>query len=170
LPLIINGFHLLSAAQRDKECDMKKVQRDARAQRVEMLRAIATWEGQDPDRAARLRAEARTLAKDPDFADMVKQAACCAEIANTVTAKKEAKRDRQSTKAKMPRPRPWHVAAGPILAELREKHPDLRPSGLRRKLEKRLERLGVEFPGAQAIVNHIEQREKNGSLAARRVK
>ena len=147
----------------------KEQQRDARAKRAKDLLTIARgWEGcsdgHDNDYAAQRRAEAR---KDLNFADMGKQ---LEEIANTVTAETEAKRDRQSTKAKMPRPRPWHVAAGPILAELREKHPDLRPSGLRRKLEKRLERLGVEFPGAQAIVNHIEQREKNGSLAARRVK
>jgi hypothetical protein len=163
-----NEFLVLSATPRDTECNMNKVQRDARAQRAKMLLDTARWwegrsDGRDNDHAARLRAEARTLAKDPDFANMPKQAAHYTEIANTVTAENEALHDRQSAKAKMPRPRPWHAAANPILDELRGKHPRMSRSDLRRELEKQLEK--SELPSADAIDDYIKKREDNGSLA-----
>jgi hypothetical protein len=146
------------------ECNMNKVQRDALAQRVKMLLDIArAWEGRDNDYAAQRRAEARMTADDPDFADMEKQHARYMEIANTVTAETEALHDRQSAKAKMPRPRQWHTTANPILDELRRKHPGWHRSDLRRELEKQLEK--SELPSADAIDDYIKKREDNGSLA-----
>jgi hypothetical protein len=139
----------------------------ARKQRVAMLHVVARLEGADKDYAARLRAEGRMMADDPDFADMERQHARYTEIANIVTAETEALHDRQSARAKKRRPRPWHAAADPILDELRGKHPEWSRSGLRRELKKRLEKLGGKFPGADAIEARIMQREKDGSLAKR---
>ena len=145
---------------------LNKVQLNARAQRVKMLHDIArAWEGTNKDYAAQRRAEARMMTDDPDFADMEKQHVRYTEIADTVTAETEALHDRQSTRAKAPRPRPWHKIADPILGELRRKHPGWHRSDLRRELGKRLEKLGAELPSAGAIDAHIKQREKDGSLA-----
>jgi hypothetical protein len=132
-----------------------------------LLNVARAWEGRvdgrDNDYAARLRAEARTQAKDPDFADPDKQCERYEEIARTVTAETEALHDRQSAKAKMPRPRQWHTDANPILDELRRKHPCWHRSDLRRELEKQLEK--SELPSAGAIDGYIKKREDNGSLA-----
>jgi hypothetical protein len=150
------------------ECNMKKLQRDAREQRAkELLDVARAWEGRsdgrDNDYAARLRAEARAVAKDEDFGNMEEQRRRHKEIANTVTAETEAKRERQRARAKKPRPRPWHKAADPILDELRRKHPRMFRSDLRRELEKQLEK--SELPSADAIDDYIKKREDNGSLA-----
>jgi hypothetical protein len=94
---------------------------DARRQRVKMLHDIArAWEGTDKDYAAQRRAEACMMADVPDFAEMEKQHARYMEIANTVTAETEALHDRQSARAKAPRPRPWHKVADPILDDTQE--------------------------------------------------
>ena len=153
---------------------LNKVQLNARAQRVKMLHDIArAWEGTNKDYAAQRRAEARMMTDDPDFADMEKRADRYEKLANTVTAETEAKRDRQSARAKKRRPRRWHKAADPILDELRGKHQDWRRSDLRHALEKRFEGLGaewlegtgIELPGADAIEDYIKSREEDGSLA-----
>jgi hypothetical protein len=149
---------------------LNKMQRDAREQRVKMLLDVArAWEGRsdgrDNDYAARLRAEARTLPKGPDFADMDKQRERYKEIESTVTAETEAKHERQSRKARKRRPRPWHKAADPILDELRRKHPGWHRSNLRCELKRRLEKSGPELPGADAIEDYIKSREEDGSLA-----
>jgi hypothetical protein len=149
---------------------LDKTQRDTHAQRVEMLRAIAAWEGQDPDRAARLRAEARTLAKDPDFADMVKHAECCEEIANTVTAKKEAYREKQVRAQRSPKrviKKRWHEDADPIVNELHKKNPGWKATRLREALE---EQWGSkpgrpDLPEPRAINRHIEKLLNQGDLA-----
>jgi hypothetical protein len=143
---------------------LNKEQREARAQRIKMLRDVArAWEGRvdgrDNDYAARLRAEARMMANDQDFADMDKQRERYKEIANTVTAETEAKRERQRAKAQKPRPRLWHKAADPILDELRGNHPDWSRSDLRHVLEKRLKELGVKFPRAEAVAAYIRRHE-----------
>jgi hypothetical protein len=113
----------------------------------------------------RLRAEARELAKDRGFGDMGAQVERNERLANSVTAETEAKRDRQSARAKARRPRLWHKAADPILDELRRKHPGWRRSDLRRELKRRLGKSGPELPGADAIEDYIKSREEDGSLA-----
>jgi hypothetical protein len=147
---------------------LSKAQREAREQTVKALRAAGEWDGPGKvykDQAAQLRAEAREMAKDQAFWDMDAQAERHERLANTVTAETEAKRDRQSARAKARRPRPWHKAADPILDELRGKHLDWRRSDLRRAVKIRLEKSGHKPPGADAIEDYIKSREEDGSLA-----
>jgi hypothetical protein len=91
-------------AQREK--NLSEGQRTARAQRVEGIYDTSLpWDvGTTKNYAAQLRAFARVMAKDPDFGSMRKQAKVWAMITNCVTAETEAFRDRQSAKAKKPRP------------------------------------------------------------------
>jgi hypothetical protein len=160
-------------ARRAAEAALTPWQREERKRLAEKIENIAVaWDIPGPDladpngnrdRAAQLRREAREMATDPYFMDMDRQHERYEEIANTTTAETEAYRDRQSTVAQRPRPRPWHEVADPILDELRRKHPGWYRSDLRRELEKRVEKL----PGADAIDAHIKQRENDGHLAKR---
>jgi crotonobetainyl-CoA:carnitine CoA-transferase CaiB-like acyl-CoA transferase len=93
---------------------------DAHKQRVKILRIIArVWEGTDKDYAAQLRAGARMMAKDPDFANMEKQHAHYTEIKNAVTAATEAfheKQVRAQNSSKRVVTKPWYADADKIIS------------------------------------------------------
>jgi crotonobetainyl-CoA:carnitine CoA-transferase CaiB-like acyl-CoA transferase len=149
---------------------LSKAQRDARAQRAKMLLNVArAWEGRSDGRdngyAARLRAEARTLAKDPDFADMDKQYERYKEIASTVTEETEAFHEKQVRAQGSPArvvTKPWHKDADPILNELHTKNPGWRAGRLRRELENQWGLERPKLPEPRAIERHIEKLLETG--------
>jgi hypothetical protein len=142
----------------------------ARKQWVAMLRAVArASEGADNDYAARLRAEARMMAKDQDFADMVKLHARYTEIANTVTAATEAFHEKQVRAQSSPKrvvTKPWYADADKIISDLHIKNPGWKPCHLRHGLENQwgLKPGRPELPEPRAIERHIEKLlKKDGS-------
>jgi hypothetical protein len=146
---------------------LSKEQREAREQRVKALRVAARWwegrsDGRDNDYAARLRAEARAVAKDPDFADMDNQRVRYRDIANTVTAESEAYHEQKVRAQRSPKrviKKRWHKDADPILNELHEKNPGWEARRLREALEEQWgSRPGrPDLPEPRAIDRHIEK-------------